>query len=114
MNERFPNEKNKLIIDLLEAKLLTSKWLLAGFAEDYPDDLGETGVADREKAYRIALAYGSTREFLELRRNIVQKILEGDSTFNGYYFKGQKCYLKKHLENELEEIRNIQSRWKAL
>ena len=60
------------------------------------------------------MSYGSTREFLELRSKIVQKILEGDSTFNGYYFKGRKYILKKHLENELEEIRNIQNRWKAL
>ncbi|MBR6372071.1 MAG: hypothetical protein IKS20_02710 [Victivallales bacterium] len=96
--------KNTQIIDLLEAKLLTANWLLKGFSKGYPDDLSDVGVLEREKAYGIAKSYPESRDFLLLRKAIVQKILEGDSRMNCYFFNGESSYPKKLLLDELRSI----------
>ena len=96
--------KNTQIIDLLEAKLLTANWLLKGFSKGYPDDLSDIGVLEREKAYGIAKSYPESREFLLLRKAIVQKILEGDNKMNCYFFNGENSYPKKLLLDELRAI----------
>ena len=105
--------RNTQIIDLLEAKLLTANWLLKGFSKGYPDDLSDVGVLEREKAYGIAKSYPESREFLELRKAIVQKILEGDSKINCYFFNGESSYPKKLLLDELRDIDTILAGEKA-
>ena len=101
--------KNSHIIDLLEAKLLTADWLLKGFSKGYPDDENDVGVLEREKAYEIAKSHPDARDFLELRKAIVKKILEGDSKVNYYYFNGKKRFSVKPLRDELNNIDRLLS-----
>ncbi len=108
--DRRTGRKNRLIIDLLEAKLLTATWLLKGFSQGYPDDQGDIGVEEREEAYQIASRHYDTRDFLELRKKIILKILEGDSKMNRYYFKRRTYYSRRHLEEELMVIDNALNR----
>ena len=103
--DRRTGRQNRVIIDLLEAKFLTASWLLSGFALGYPDDLGDIGVEEREKAYQIAKRYDN-QDFLELRREIVRKILVGDSMMNSYFFNGKSRYSKRYLEEELMAIQS--------
>ena len=76
---------------------------MKGFPK-YPDDLQDAGVMEREKAYGIAKSHPDTRDFLELRKAIVKKILEGDNKLNYYYFNGDERFSRKYLHDELNEI----------
>ncbi|MBO4632150.1 MAG: hypothetical protein J5858_09530 [Lentisphaeria bacterium] len=83
--------------DLFEVQLRISRWLLLGALTGksaLPDNLGDPGVDEREKALLIARKHESSscEDFWLARKFIAETLCRNDSLFNHIYWNGQ--YLK--------------------
>ena len=101
------DETIKITLDKLRCQILIAQWIVEGYS-NYPDDLGNAGVAAREKAYQIAKAYPNDIAFLKLRREIAKRILDQDHWYymNFYYFDGNERFSASYLEDAINEIDN--------
>ena len=91
-------------LDKLRCEILIARWLVEGYP-GYPDDFGDPGVSFREDAYAIAKKHDDDIAFLNMRREIANRILNGDRTiFNYYYFDGHKYYDATHLTDVIRDI----------
>ena len=99
------DETIKITLDKLRCQILIAQWIVEGYS-NYPDDLGNAGVAAREKAYQIAKAYPNDIAFLRLRREIAKRILDQDHwySFNSYYFDGDERFFASYLKDAIKEI----------
>ena len=102
--QRSDAQKFQKTLDKIRCEILIARWLVDGYP-GYPDDKDNKGVSFREEAYGIAKTYKDDIAFLKMRREIANRILNGDHTiFNYYYFDGHKYYGAEHLTDAIKEI----------
>jgi len=92
--------------DLFEVQLRISRWILFGASTGkfpLPDNLGDPGVDDREKALAIARKYESSscEDFWLARKFIAETLCRNDSLFNHIYWDGQYLKTTELLQREI-------------
>lgn len=92
--------------DLIEVKLLLTRWLLAGTAEGLPvlpDNQYDPGVSERENALRIAMKHenSSCEDFWLVRLFIARTLISQDSLFNHIYWNGEYHTSLDALKHEI-------------
>lgn len=103
-----PGDREALLkrLDLWEAELLVFAWMLEGGRGGgaFPDNADSPGVADRETAWLLTRNDPDAADALELRRFILQTLLEQDKPFNRIYWNGEARSVRAPLEEELRKI----------
>lgn len=105
-DDRTRHARQKRQLDWIEAQILLLLWKLEGGQGTcrFPDDFADPGVARREKALAITGAHPRDRDFLLLRRSLVETIRSNSFLGNPYYFNGQVFWQTGPLSAEIRRI----------
>ena len=90
-------------LDLCKCYLDLNLWRL----KNHTEKSARVGVEDREEALKIAKRYGDNRDFLIVRRHIVERMLRDSKKkmILKYKFDDNIYYTKDNLEEELRNLR---------
>jgi len=96
-------------LELIECELLVFDWMLRGYIEanDFYDNENDPGVAGREQAWEIACRYDGdpqARQFLEVRKFIVDTLLAQDSWYNRIFWNGRTHSSQQALRGMQQEL----------
>jgi hypothetical protein len=105
-DDQARHARQKRQLDWIEAQILLLLWKLEGGQGTcrFPDDFADPGVARREKALAITGEYPRDRDFLLLRRSLVETIRSNTFIGNSYYFNGQVFWHTGPLSAEIRRI----------
>ena len=101
LRRRHPELAEQL--DLCKCYLDLNLWRL----KNHTEKSARVGVEDREEALKIAKRYGDNRDFLIVRRHIVERMLRDSKKkmILKYKFDDNIYYTKDNLEEELRSLR---------
>jgi len=93
------------MLTIRKAQLLTTRWIIEGRGENYPDDdINSTGVKSREDAYSLGKSkeFATNVDMLKIQIFICRKLY--DTVGAWYYWNGERNLWKKYLKNEIHDI----------